>query len=70
VATVQGHALEVDVSLVGTGAVANDTLTFTALENGVTTSTSHVLTSYDISPWCDRDCAPGGQWRCPLIPPP
>jgi hypothetical protein len=49
VATVQGHALELDVSLAGTGAVANDTLTFTALENGVTTSTSHVLTSYDIS---------------------
>ena len=49
VATAQGHALELDVSLAGTGAVANDTLTITAVENGVSTSTSHVLTSYDIS---------------------
>ncbi|NWK78019.1 retention module-containing protein [Aquitalea sp. LB_tupeE] len=49
VATAQSEALELNVSLAGTGAVANDTLTITAVENGVTTNTTHVLTSSDIS---------------------
>ena len=49
VATAQGHSLELDVSLAGTGALVNDKLTFTAVENGVSSSTTHVLTGYDIS---------------------
>ncbi|WP_159874659.1 retention module-containing protein [Aquitalea denitrificans] len=47
--TAQGSNLEVDVSLAGTGAVAGDTLTFTALEGGVSTSSSHLITSSDIA---------------------